>query len=162
MNIVEKARETAELAHGDQVYGTGDPYVYHLDQVANTAKRMEYPDEVIAACYLHDTIEDTNLSSIELRNSFPGYIVDAVEAVTYIKESGNDKIEQAKSNKIGHVIKFCDASCNFSNTIINGPKFGTPAEVSIKRYAGYISKLLSDLPSPDEIRLYIQSEITKT
>lgn len=55
------ARRLAINAHGDQRYGT-EPYVVHLDEVVGILREYGYDDDVtIAAGYLHDALEDTEL-----------------------------------------------------------------------------------------------------
>lgn len=149
--IIEKACRLAKVAHADQLYGTGDPYFTHLEQVANMARKLGYCDEVIAACYLHDIVEDTSVKLEDLRTEFPESVVNAVESVTF---TGNDyaaKIEKAETNSIGIVVKFCDASCNYANAVIFGEKPGRQFDEVILRRAGYISSLLAVLPTPSDI-----------
>ena len=58
--LIEEARNFAIKAHGHQKYGDS-PYVVHLDAVAGTLERFGHAGDtnLIAAAYLHDTLEDT-------------------------------------------------------------------------------------------------------
>jgi hypothetical protein len=151
MTIIELAKDVATKAHEGQFYGTGDPYIMHPAQTANLAKRLGYGDTVQAACYLHDVLEDTTLTEAELRDQFPKEVVDAVVAVTYVGKDYSQKIKQAMTHPIGHVVKFCDASCNFANGVLHGVKPGQTEFEVIPRRAGYLATLLHSLPTPKEV-----------
>jgi predicted HD phosphohydrolase len=159
MNIIESAKQLAKLKHKDQLYGTNNPYFIHLEQVATMASKLGYCEEVIAACYLHDIVEDTDVSTDDLRKDYPKTVVDAVESVTYHGKDRKAKIDKAISNPVGHVVKFCDASCNYSNSVIYGPSLWTDCDytVYINRRAGYVSRLLQTLPTPLDIDNYLKS-----
>lgn len=157
--LVEKAKNLALKAHEGQTYGSDNrPYEWHIGKTAELAERMGYPEEVVAGCWLHDVAEDTEVTIEDLRKEFPSATVDGVAAVTYIKGvDQEDKIEKAKKHVVGHVIKLCDASVNFSASVLDGPRVGHEQyEVIVKRYGRYISELLLDLPTPEEVVEYIE------
>ncbi|HET6747200.1 MAG TPA: HD domain-containing protein [Candidatus Saccharimonadales bacterium] len=156
-HLIEKAAKFAADAHEGQRYGTGDPYIMHPTQVADLARRMGYDEIVEAACYLHDVIEDTEVGEADLRREFPDVVVDAVLAVTYTGTSYTEKITQALRHPVGHVVKFCDVSCNFANSVLYGVKPGKKEGEVIPRRAGYLARLHSTLPTPQDIKEYIKS-----
>lgn len=160
MNIVESAKELAKNAHQGQFYGTGDPYYYHLEQVATMVSKLGYGDEVVAAAYLHDIIEDTTVTEDDLIKLFPIPVVNAVEAVTFVSDDYESKINKAMSDPLGHVVKFCDASCNYSNSVIYGPKLWHDCSYTefVTRRAGYVSKLLNKLPTPEDIKKFLGTD----
>ena len=75
------ARYFAELVHKGQQYN-GLPFTHHLDAVANKARELGGSPEVIAAAYLHDSVEDTTTTLADLRLTFGDEIADLVDAVT--------------------------------------------------------------------------------
>lgn len=150
-DLIELAKAVATKAHEGQLYGTGDPYIIHPAQTVNLAKRLGYSDKVQAACYLHDILEDTAVTEAELRARFPKDVVDAVVAVTYTRKDYGVKIKQAMTHPIGHVVKFCDVSCNYANGVLYGVKPGQSEFEVIPRRAGYLATLLPLLPSPKTI-----------
>jgi (p)ppGpp synthase/HD superfamily hydrolase len=77
--IVEKAREFAVLAHGEQRYGV-QPYSVHLDAVAEISAR--YGDEARVVAYLHDTVEDTEAKLSDIRASFGDLVAECVALLT--------------------------------------------------------------------------------
>lgn len=69
--LVEAAREFAYQRHsGQKRKYTGDPYFIHCAAVAYAVAQKTDDAEVIAAAFLHDTIEDTNTSFLELEQEF--------------------------------------------------------------------------------------------
>jgi (p)ppGpp synthase/HD superfamily hydrolase len=87
--LLEKARAFAEKAHGDQKYGK-QPYMVHVDAVAGVLlQRFQGPEadkeeiqELIAAAYLHDTLEDTDTTREDLVREFGDAVAMLVDAVT--------------------------------------------------------------------------------
>jgi len=62
-----EARAFAVKAHGDQKYGT-QPYSVHLDAVAELV--ADYGEEAKVVAYLHDVVEDTDVTVDEIRTRF--------------------------------------------------------------------------------------------
>jgi len=74
-----KAREFAMKAHGDQKYGDF-PYSVHLDEVANIAHPYGEQAEVVA--FLHDVVEDTDVTANEIEESFGGLVSRCVQILS--------------------------------------------------------------------------------
>ncbi|PWW01737.1 metal dependent phosphohydrolase [Hoeflea marina] len=74
----------AARAHdGETRQDAGDAYVNHLAEVACICAGLEPFDPVlVAACYLHDAIEDTAVTETVLRAEFGDEIADLVMDVT--------------------------------------------------------------------------------
>ncbi|MEK3934672.1 HD domain-containing protein [Sporosarcina sp. FSL W7-1349] len=82
MNIIEKAFQFALEKHeGQYRKGTMIPYITHPFAVAMILKHHRYPDEVVAAGLLHDTLEDTQTTEQELLDFGP-YVLELVQAAT--------------------------------------------------------------------------------
>lgn len=79
MNTVRKAIEVACEWHGEQRYGRF-PYVVHLNDVAKICEPFGETAEVIA--YLHDALEDTELTGQQVEDVFGSFVRLAVEALT--------------------------------------------------------------------------------
>jgi guanosine-3',5'-bis(diphosphate) 3'-pyrophosphohydrolase len=86
LRLVSEAAELAARRHsGQQRKGDADePYVNHLAEVARLlAEATDGHDaELVAAGWLHDTIEDTDTSREELAERFGPRVADMVEEVT--------------------------------------------------------------------------------
>lgn len=83
MNLVEKARLFAKEAHEGQVRKlTNDPYFVHTEGVATILKEAGLSQEVIAAGYLHDTVEDTDVSMEVIQKEFGEVVASLVSSNT--------------------------------------------------------------------------------
>jgi (p)ppGpp synthase/HD superfamily hydrolase len=123
---IERAREMAIMAHGNQTYGS-HPYSYHLDQVVAVARELGYSDDVIIACYLHDTLEDTDLPREEIDKEFGPHIARVVHAVKD-EDGANRKERKAKTYlKIAPIpdaiaVKLCDRIANVREALKGNEK----------------------------------------
>lgn len=77
--VVDRARAFAVAAHGDQMYGD-QPYSVHLDAVA--AILLPFGEVAQVVGYLHDVIEDTDVSAERLRAEFGERVAKLVSFVT--------------------------------------------------------------------------------
>ena len=82
--LIAKAVEFAAEAHAGQFRGDGiTPYFNHLAEVAASCAMHEPFDAVlVAACYLHDAIEDTGTDAAILRERFGDEVADLVVDVS--------------------------------------------------------------------------------
>ena len=78
---VEKAKDFAHARHAGQKYGD-KPFMVHPEAVVKKAIKYGLPPEVIAAAWLHDTLEDTYTEYTELIKEFGSEIANLVEAVS--------------------------------------------------------------------------------
>jgi len=85
--LVERAYRVAEEAHRNQKRQSGKAYITHCLEVANILAEMGAPAEVVAAGLLHDTVEDTKITLLDLRDAFGdtvGNLVDGVTKLTHL------------------------------------------------------------------------------
>lgn len=91
--VVENAREYARKAHGGQFRKDGKtPAITHMDGVVRILRddlKVENPT-VLAAAYLHDTIEDTATTYPELVDQFGEAVADIVEECTRDPDTHRD------------------------------------------------------------------------
>jgi|SRR5271157_189433 len=84
--LVRRAYLIAEQAHEDQKRASGDPYINHCLAVAAILAEYSMPAEVIAAGLLHDTIEDTTVTYLDLKRDFGEGVANLVQGVTKLTE----------------------------------------------------------------------------
>lgn len=114
----ERTRGFAVWAHGIQTYGDGRPYSVHLDAVADVARCLDAPEDVIHAAYLHDVVEDTGIPISVIEDLFGSSIAKLVAAVT--NERGANRAERhartyPKTRAAGPdavLLKLCDRIAN--------------------------------------------------
>lgn len=82
--LVQRARTLARIAHRHQVRkASGAPYFTHLQGVAQLLVDHGYhDDEMLAAAYLHDLVEDQPEYTSRLHAEMPHEVVDIVLALT--------------------------------------------------------------------------------
>lgn len=97
--------------HSGQVDKANKPYIYHIVQVGKNISKKE--DEYLAVAYLHDVLEDTNLTKEILLEKFPVEVVEAVQAITKKdNEEYNEYLERVKKNPIALIVKISDLMHN--------------------------------------------------
>lgn len=97
--LLNKAYVYAMQKHGTQLRASGDPYFSHPLEVAAILTEMKLDEETIAVALLHDTIEDTDATRIEIDEKFGERIGALVEGLTKIKrlELVSKKAEQGEN-----------------------------------------------------------------
>ena len=89
------AKKFAEKAHADQMYGECS-YIRHLDMVSMMVAPWGENAQVLA--YLHDVVEDTEVTIQDIKDNFGQYMADCVELVTDC-EGPNRKERKKKTNE---------------------------------------------------------------
>ena len=106
----EKAYEIAKKAHLGQIDKAGEDYIKHPEKVASFVNS----DEEKAVAYLHDVIEDTELTLEDLREyGFSEEVLEAVDVIT--KKKGQDYqtyLNSVKENKLARMVKLADLRHN--------------------------------------------------
>ena len=80
--LIQRAYAVAEEAHRPQKRASGEPYVTHCLAVASILAELQVPPVAIAAGLLHDTVEDTDITLLDLQEMFGGEITNLVDGVT--------------------------------------------------------------------------------
>lgn len=109
LDNLSKAIEMAVIAHHGQLDKAGKPYILHPLRVG-AAGTTE--GEQIAG-FLHDVVEDTNVSLNDIEMFFGKVIKEAVESVTRRDdETYRAFILRAKDNALGKQVKINDIKDN--------------------------------------------------
>ena len=80
--LVEEAYAFAEKAHAGYTRYSGEPYMVHVASVGKIIAEMGMGARTIVAGLLHDTIEDTDVTSEDIKNKFGEEVLFLVEGVT--------------------------------------------------------------------------------
>lgn len=80
--LILKACHFAEKAHQDQLRKSGEPYYSHVFQTGVNLAMLKMDASTIAAGIMHDVLEDTAVTSDEMKNEFGEHITKLVEGVT--------------------------------------------------------------------------------
>lgn len=93
-DLIRKAYEFAYKNHEGQFRKSGEPYIYHLINVAYILSTLEAGPDTIAAGFLHDTIEDCNITKEQIAELFGEEIATLVEAVTKVSKLAEKSEEE--------------------------------------------------------------------
>jgi len=117
---IAKTLDFIKQAHGDQLYGNF-PYWTHPRAVALTGRKIfknKFNSDAVKTAFLHDVVEDTNVSLDELRKlEFSDQVVNAVDLLTKDRSlSYADNIEKiiASGNPLAMMVKYADNYENFT------------------------------------------------
>lgn len=80
--FVQKALVYAEKAHEGQVRQSGEPYFMHPIQVAGILAELNMDPHTVATGFLHDVVEDTEVTLEDLKNEFGKDVAMLVDGVT--------------------------------------------------------------------------------
>ena len=153
--LIDRAKRFAMDAHGriDQRRKyTNEPYWVHLEAVASMVREVTRDPEVLAAAWLHDTVEDTPVTIDEITEQFGERVAGLVGELTDCSEPSDGNRAQRKGLDLEHTaracaeaktIKLADVIDNVRSIAERDPKFG-------RVYVAEKWKLLGVLGEGDE------------
>ncbi|GGG09733.1 hypothetical protein GCM10011344_07930 [Dokdonia pacifica] len=167
--MLEKVKRYAEEKHRsvNHKYDHHD-YEYHLNMVYQVAKKFIHlidekeQEDVLAACWVHDIIEDARETYNDVKNATNETIAELAYALT--NEKGRTRAERANDNyykgikatKNASFIKFCDRIANAQYSKQNGSRmFQKYKDENVH----FVSKIY--VPECEEIALYLNEVFTK-
>jgi len=160
MTLSQYAASIAQDKHARQIRKfSGEPYFVHPSSVANILKKYTKDEEIIAAGYLHDTIEDTKTTYEELKTTFSKRIANLVKELTSVRREvvklGKAEYLLKKMQKMSEAalfIKLADRLDNVSDFDSASQKF---KDKYIKE-TNYILDNLNRKLSKDKLSLVIE------
>lgn len=81
-DFIYRAYKYAEYAHREQFRKSGEPYIIHPIQVAGILADLEMDPATIAGGFLHDVVEDTDVSLKDIADNFSEEVAMLVDGVT--------------------------------------------------------------------------------
>lgn len=145
--LILRARQFAIWAHGDQTRKyTGEPYWHHPEAVAFLVSqhlahnKTGHNDNVIAAAYLHDVLEDTRVTAPILEMVFPTAVVELVQELTDPPRGDMNRAQHKAeirrqynyASREAKIIKMADILDNTKDVVDHDPKFA-PTYLGEKR-----------------------------
>ena len=100
LELVKKAYDFSQKHHSGQTRASGDPYLVHPLEVANVLADMKMDPVAIAAGLLHDSVEDTSVTTVEIRQEFGEQVAHIVEGVTKISQIDFSSTEEAQAENL--------------------------------------------------------------
>jgi (p)ppGpp synthase/HD superfamily hydrolase len=144
--MIRKARAFAEQKHRDQRRKHSDePYFGHVESVVRilTAFGVDRPP-VIAAAYLHDTVEDTDASIKDILTQFGEEVAELVYWLTDAEQSNRPMRRIVAEWRLGHapldakIIKLADMIDNTEDICEHDRRF---APVYLREKAKLLEKM---------------------
>lgn len=133
--VEERARRYASKAHaeaGQRRKFTDEPYIVHPAAVVELVRSISHNEDMLAAAWLHDTVEDTASTLDDIRRHFGDNIASLVDMLT---NSGDAAGQSRVARKVAHfqhsqranpqaqTIKLADIIDNTRSIIQYDPQF---------------------------------------
>lgn len=97
---ITKAYNLAKELHRGQLRYNGDPYITHPIEVARILVEMRMDYQSIIAAMLHDVLEDTTVSKVEIAEIFNIKIAELVDGVSKLKQIKFESKEEAQAENL--------------------------------------------------------------
>ena len=135
MTIVEKARVFATAAHSAVAQlrkYTNEPYIVHPAEVVSIVRSVPHTDAMLAAAWLHDTVEDTGVGIDVIKAEFGEEVAVLVGWLTDVSrpEQGNratrkaiDRAHSAMAPAEAQTVKLADLISNTRSIMAHDEKF---------------------------------------
>ena len=113
INYIQKAQEIAAKAHKGQVDKSGKDYINHPRRVAE--RLLNEPEDVQVVAWLHDVVEDTDVTMEELEKIFNKNVIDALKLLTHNKSVPYmEYVEKISYNEKAKKVKMSDLIDNMN------------------------------------------------
>lgn len=129
------AQQIASLAHaicGQSRKYTNAPYIDHPRAVANLVRSVPHTPEMLAASWVHDTVEDTFITVADIRRMLGPDVATLVEELTDVSSptDGNraarkaiDRAHAAAASPPAKTIRLADMIDNVETIAVRDPVF---------------------------------------
>jgi hypothetical protein len=160
--LVDRARVYATEAHqriNHRRKYNNEPYDVHLSAVARLVASVTDDAEMVAAAWLHDTVEDTQATFEDIEATFGVPVAELVEELTDVSKPGDgnrakrkriDRLHLAQASTRAKTVKLADLTDNCKDITRHDPRF---AQV----YLQEMNELL-DVLSDGDPRLFTRAE----
>lgn len=135
--LTNRAMRVAYDAHAGQVDKCGVPYVFHPYHLAE-----QMGDEVTTCvALLHDVVEDTGVTLVDLAREFPAEVVEALRLLTHRPDVPYlDYVRALATNPVARAVKLADLRHNMDETRYAGGEL-PPADELARRGKKYRAAL---------------------
>ena len=100
IDLIKRAYELGMASHEGQMRLSGEPYYTHPLNVARLVASLGMDTESIIAALLHDTVEDTELTTEDIRREFGEDVATLVDGVTKLGKVSTQNYEQQQAENI--------------------------------------------------------------
>src|SRR5437588_12655461 len=104
LEIIKKAYEYSLKVHTGQSRASGEPYLVHPLEVACVLAEMKMDPISIVAGLLHDSVEDTSVTIVDIRKEFGEQVAHIVEGVTKISKIDFASSEERQAENVRKMV----------------------------------------------------------
>ena len=156
MSLITKAANFAKKAHASinqkRKY-TGEPYEVHPARVAQIVATVSDDEEMIAAAWLHDVLEDvapylSDFNDQAILREFGPAVLQLVLELTEVSKEGQgnrkqrkllDRLRLSQASKRAKTVKLADLIDNISDLSENDPSFAIVFREEVKKMLPYLA-----------------------
>ena len=102
--LVKGAYEFAKVAHATQKRESGEPYICHPVKVAKIVYDLGMDVETVCGAFLHDVVEDTDVTLDEIKKEFGNEIGLIVDGLTKIQSLEKEDVKFSEIETIRKMI----------------------------------------------------------
>jgi GTP diphosphokinase / guanosine-3',5'-bis(diphosphate) 3'-diphosphatase len=102
--MIERAYELAESAHAGQVRKSGDAFITHPLGVATILAELGLDETTISAALLHDAVEDTEMTLVEVEEAMGFEVAALIDGVTKLDRIRFRSAEQTRAENLRKMI----------------------------------------------------------
>jgi len=104
LDIIRKAYDYSLKHHQGQSRASGEPYLVHPLEVACVLAEMKLDPIAIAGGLLHDSVEDTLVTIVDIRKEFGEQVAHIVEGVTKISKIDFASTEERQAENVRKMV----------------------------------------------------------
>ena len=104
LELVKKAYDYSMKHHAGQSRASGEPYLIHPLEVALVLTEMKMDSVSVAAGLLHDSVEDTSVTAVDIRKEFGEQVAHIVEGVTKISKIDFASSEERQAENVRKMV----------------------------------------------------------
>src|SRR5690242_2300250 len=104
LGLIRRAYDYSLHHHEGQLRATGEPYLVHPLEVACVLAEMKLDPIAIAAGLLHDSVEDTSVTIVDIRKEFGEQVAHIVEGVTKISRIDFASREEQQAENVRKMV----------------------------------------------------------
>ena len=149
--LVKEAESFARSNHEGQTRKgvAREPYITHVEEVANLVLEFGGTDIAVAAAWLHDVVEDCNPTIDEIGERFGAAVAKVVLEVTDNKDLAKSERKRRQIDSAIHkspeacLIKWADKTSNLLSIAKSPPDWTTERK---REYIGWATSVTARLP----------------
>jgi (p)ppGpp synthase/HD superfamily hydrolase len=156
IELVYAAANFAREAHKGQTYGDGAYFDNHVDLVADLVSKHTSSLACLAAAYLHDVVEDCDVTLQDIADQFGPHVATIVGQLTHDDDRHYMDYLMDITSLEAKLIKYCDMMMNYRNA--RSDRARLKYEMGMTYLYRTSGVHLNDVPSPADVMASVIAE----